>query len=220
MPPILICPSILSANFACLADQIHAAEQAGADWFHVDVMDGHFVPNLTMGPFIVETLRKLTTLPIDVHLMVTNPDTMVPWYASAGASRISVQIETAPHIVRTLDYIRELNCLPGVVLNPGTSATVLEEVLPLAELVLVMTVNPGYSGQTFLPQVVKKIARIHTMIEQSGGNAQIQVDGGIDPSTLPVCYRAGARVFVSATAIFKHPQGIAAGISALRSAID
>jgi len=219
MTTITICPSILSADFAFLADQISQAEAAGADWFHVDVMDGHFVPNLTMGPFIVETLRRLTSLPIDVHLMVENPDTMIPWYAAAGANRISVQIETCPHIFRTVESIRALGCNPGVVLNPGTPAATLEEILPLVDLVLVMTVNPGYSGQQFIPMVLPKIRKVKDLISNTASGAMIQVDGGIDPTTLPLCYQAGAKVFVAATSVFKHPNGIAAGIAALRAAI-
>lgn len=220
MPPITICPSILSADFANLADQIRQVEAAGADWIHVDVMDGHFVPNLTMGPFIVETIARLTRLPIDVHLMVDNPDTMIPWYAQAGARLLSVQIETCPHIFRTLELIRSLGCHPGVVINPGTPADTLVEVLQLADLVLVMTVNPGYSGQVFIPSVVGKISRVCKLIEQTGSQTYIQVDGGIDASNLPLCYQAGARVFVSATSIFKYPIGIAAGIKALRESVS
>ncbi len=219
MPSILISTSILSADFSNLAGQIRQVEEAGADWVHVDVMDGHFVPNLTMGPFIVETVARLTSLPLDVHLMVDNPDTMIPWYAQAGARRLSVQIETCPHIYRTLEHIRSVGCQPGVVLNPGTPAESLLEVLPLADLVLVMTVNPGFSGQVFIPAMVEKVARVRRLIEQTGSQALIQVDGGIDAGNLPACYKAGARVFVSATGVFKHPQGIAAGIKALRDSV-
>jgi ribulose-phosphate 3-epimerase len=216
----LITPSILSADFTCLTEQLQELEAAGADWIHVDVMDGHFVPNLTMGPFIVEAVRRVTQIPIDVHLMVDNPDIMIPWYAAAGAQHISVQIETCPHIFRTLEHIRSLGCRPGVVLNPGTPVEILTEVLPLADLVLVMTVNPGFSGQKFIPAVIPKIARMRELIDKTGSKALIQVDGGIDPINLPLCYQAGARVFVSATSIFKCDQGIAAGIAALRSSVD
>ena len=219
MSAILICASILSADFSCLGEQIRQVEDGGADWIHVDVMDGHFVPNLTMGPFIVETVRKITRLPIDVHLMVEKPDEMIPWYASAGANRISVQIETCPHIFRTLEHIHSTGCHSGVVINPGTPVEILSELLPLADLVLVMTVNPGYSGQVFIPAVLPKINRMRTMIHSAQTNTIIQVDGGIDTNTLPACYQAGARAFVSATSIFKHPQGIAAGIEALRAEV-
>ena len=220
MTEIIVSTSILSADFSRLADQIHEVEAAGADWVHVDVMDGHFVPNLTMGPFIVETCRRITRLPLDVHLMVSNPEDMVEWFARAGADRISVQVEATPHIYRLLQKIRELGCRPGVVINPGTPATAIQEVLHLADMVLVMTVNPGYSGQEFIPDVVSKIAQVRSMIEERGLNTLIQVDGGITAETLPLTHRAGARVFVAATSIFKHPQGIAAGIRALRGAVQ
>jgi ribulose-phosphate 3-epimerase len=218
MSNILISASILSADFANLGEQIHAAEEAGVDWFHVDVMDGHFVPNLTMGPFIVSTVRRLTNLPLDIHLMVDNPDVMIPWYVQAGADRISVQIEACPHIYRTLQNIRTLGKSPGVVLNPGTPAISIREVLHLVDLVLVMSVNPGASGQSFISEVVPKITEIQQMIMESGTKALIQVDGGICADTLPIVYSAGARVFVSATCIFKVPAGIVAGVAALRAA--
>ena len=194
-------------------------EAGGGDWLHVDVMDGHFVPNLTMGPFIVATCRRISQLSIDVHLMVDNPDVMIPWYAQAGADRISVQIETCPHIYRTLQTIRSLGKHPGIVLNPGTPASSIREVLHLVDLVLIMSVNPGASGQSFIPEVVPKIAEVSRMIQESRSSAQIQVDGGICPDTLALVYEAGARVFVSATCIFKAPGGIAAGIKALRDAV-
>jgi ribulose-phosphate 3-epimerase len=216
--PIILSASILSADFSHLGEQISEAEAAGVDWLHVDVMDGHFVPNLTMGPFIVSTIRPLTHLPLDIHLMVDNPDTMIPWYADAGADRISVQIETCPHIYRTLQNIRSLGKSPGVVLNPGTPASSIREVLHLVDLVLVMSVNPGFSGQSFLPEVAPKITELQRMIAQIDSRALIQVDGGICANTLPLVYQAGARVFVSATCIFKYPAGIAAGVAALRFA--
>lgn len=219
MEPILISTSILSADFARLGEQIHEAEAAGADWIHIDVMDGHFVPNLTMGPFIVETCKRITRLPLDVHLMVSNPQDLVEMFARAGANRLSVQIESTPHIYRLLQHIRELGCHPQVVINPGTPAESLSEVLHLADLVLVMTVNPGYSGQEFIPEVVEKIGRVRQMIEERQLHTLIQVDGGITHQTLPLTYRAGARVFVAATAIYKNPAGIAAGIQELRSAV-
>lgn len=217
---IIISASVLSADFSRLGEQIRAAEAAGVDWLHIDVMDGHFVPNLTMGPFIVSTLRSLTRLPLDIHLMVDNPDVMIPWYAEAGADRISVQIETCPHIYRTLQTIRAMGKSPGVVLNPGTPAAAIREVLHLVDLVLVMSVNPGFSGQNFMPEVAPKIAEIHAMLAAAGSPALIQVDGGICANTLPLVYEAGARVFVSATCIFKYPVGIAAGVAALRSAAE
>jgi ribulose-phosphate 3-epimerase len=219
MKDILISASILSADFSRLGEQIRELEAGGVDWIHIDVMDGHFVPNLTMGPFVVDTVRKITRLPIDVHLMVENPDQMIPWFANAGANRISAQIETCPHIFRTLESIRSLGCEPGVVLNPGTPAYAISQVLHQVSLILVMTVNPGYSGQAFIPEVLPKIAQIDRMLVETGSPARIQVDGGITTETIVPTYTAGARIFVSATSLFKYPQGIAAGISALRKAV-
>jgi ribulose-phosphate 3-epimerase len=219
MSRILISTSILSADFSRLGEQIREAEAGGADWIHIDVMDGHFVPNLTMGPFIVEACRKITRLPLDVHLMITNPGDFIEPFAQAGADRISVQVESTPHIYRLLQHIRELGRHPGVVINPGTPAGSLAEILHLADLVLVMTVNPGYSGQEFIPEVVTKIAQVREMIEERKLDTLIQVDGGISHETLPITYQAGARVFVAATAIFHNPDGVAAGIQALRNAV-
>lgn len=216
---MIISASILSADFTRLGDQLHEAETGGADWIHVDVMDGHFVPNLTMGPFIVETCRRAVSLPLDVHLMVDLPDEMIQWYAAAGANRISVQVETCPNLYRTLQAIHSLGCKAGVVINPATPAAALSEVLHLADLVLVMTVNPGYSGQTFLPEMTRKIGQVAHLIQMAGTETLVQVDGGITAETLPQTYQAGARVFVAATAIFKAPQGVAAGIAALRSSV-
>ncbi len=219
MSPILISTSILSADFARLGEQIHEAEAGGADWIHVDVMDGHFVPNITMGPFVVETCRRITRLPLDVHLMIDNPGDFIEPFARAGADRISVQVESTPHIYRLLQHIRELGCHPGVVINPGTPAGSLEDILPLADMVLVMTVNPGYSGQEFIPEGAPKIAQVCKLLADRKLDTLIQVDGGITHETLPLTYRAGARVFVAATAIYKYPAGIAAGIQALRDSV-
>ncbi len=219
MQPIILSTSILSADFSQLGEQIHTAEEAGADWIHIDVMDGHFVPNITMGPFIVETCRKITKLPIDVHLMIEHPENFVGAFAEAGANGLSVHLENNPNIFRTLEHIQSLGCRPGIVINPGTPAISLSSVLPIVYLVLVMTVNPGYSGQVFIPKTVNKIAEVRDLIQTCHSNALIQVDGGITHETLPITYAAGARVFVAATAIFKHPSGIAAGIQALRASV-
>lgn len=216
---LLIASSILSADFARLGEEIRAVEEGGADWIHVDVMDGHFVPNLTMGPFIVETCRRISSLPLDVHLMVDNPDTMIDWYSNAGADRISVQIETCPNIYRTLEKIQASNCHPGIVISPGTPASAISEILHLVDLVLVMTVSPGYSGQTFLRSTLPKIAQVKKMLEAANSTALIQVDGGISSRTLPLAYQAGARICVAATSIFRHPLGIAAGITELRQSV-
>ena len=220
MKPIILSPSIFSADFSRLGEQIHTAEESGADWIHVDVMDGHFVPNITMGPFIVETCRKITKLPIDVHLMIEQPERHVEAFAEAGATGISIHIENNPSVYRTLEHIQVLGCRPGIVINPGTPANSLSSVLPIVYLVLVMTVNPGYSGQEFIPAMVNKIAEVGDLIQASHSNDLIQVDGGITHETLPNTYAAGARVFVAATAIFKHPGGIAAGIQALRASVS
>jgi ribulose-phosphate 3-epimerase len=215
--PFLIAPSILSADFTKLGSQIQEAQQAGADWIHVDVMDGHFVPNLTMGPFIVAACRSVTNLPLDVHLMVNQPELMLESFARAGASNLTVHVETCPNLHRTLQTIREFGCHPGVVINPGTPASLIEPVLHLVDLVLVMSVNPGYSGQVFLPEVLPKVAQVRQMIDKLNPQALLEIDGGINTDTLPSAIQAGAQAFVVATAVFRHPAGIAAGISALKA---
>ena len=215
--PYLIAPSILSADFTRLGAQIQEAEQAGADWIHVDVMDGHFVPNLTMGPFIVAACRTVTNLPLDVHLMVNEPERLLEPFAQAGASHLTVHVETCPNLHRTLQSIRELGCRPGVVINPGTPASLLEPVLHLVDLVLVMSVNPGYSGQVFLPEVLPKVAQVRQMLDQHNPTAWLEIDGGINVDTLPGVIAAGAQAFVVATAVFRHPAGIASGIRALKA---
>ncbi len=211
----LISPSILSADFTQLGDQIKRAEQAGADWFHVDVMDGNFVPNISMGPFIVEACRRVTDLPLDVHLMIAQPERYLDTFASAGADNLTVHIETCPDMDMTLERIRELGCKAGITLNPGTKAEKIEPHLPLADLVLVMTVQPGFSGQSFMPDLLPKISQIRKSIDRIKSEAFLEVDGGINPETIRSAYNQGARVFVAASAIFKHPQGIRAGIDSL-----
>jgi ribulose-phosphate 3-epimerase len=216
---ILLSASILSADFAYLADQIRAAELAGVDWIHVDVMDGLFVPNISMGPFIVEAVQRITRLPIDVHLMIEYPERHIRAFADAGASRISVHIENNPNVHRTLQELREMKVHPGIVLNPGTPASSIGAVIDAIDMVLVMTVNPGFSGQSFIPQTVVKVGEVKQMLAAHGSQALIEVDGGITQETLPSLYQAGARVIVAATAIFKHPHGISAGVQALRRAV-
>ena len=214
--PYLISTSILSADFSRLGAQIKEAEAAGADWIHVDVMDGHFVPTLTMGPFIVEACRTITDLPLDVHLMVEQPDHLLEAFAKAGSSLLSVHVEACPHLHRTLQRIRQLGCQAGVVLNPGTPAVLVGPVLHLVDLVLVMSVNPGASGQSFIPEVLPKVTEIRQMLDRVNPQAVIEIDGGITPETLPAALKAGIQVFVTAYAVFKNPAGIAAGIRALR----
>ena len=216
---MLIAPSILSADFTRLGEQIREAERAGVDWIHVDVIDGHFAPNLTMGPFIVDACRSITRLPLDVHLMITQPERWIEPFAEAGADQISVHVENHPHLHRTLQSIHQAGCKAGVVLNPGTPALLVEPVLHMVELVLVMSVNPGFSGQSFLPEVLPKIAQLAQMLQEKNPSTVIQVDGGISPKTLPLAYQAGARVFVSGHGVFRHPSGIDAAVSELRQSI-
>ena len=218
--PNRISASILSADFSCLRDQIEIAESAGIDWIHIDVMDGAFVPNISMGPFIVDTCRKISSLPLDVHLMIERPDRYLQAFAAAGASNLSVHIEKNPHIHRTIQTIKSLGCKAGIVLNPGTPPHAIQEVLEDVDFVLVMTVNPGYSGQKFIPQAARKIAQIRHSLDLVGKqDTEIEVDGGISADTLPLVQSLGANIFVAASAIFNHPQGIRAGVSALKAAI-
>ncbi len=219
MTNYIIAPSILSADFTQLASQIAACESAGADWIHVDVMDGHFVPNMTVGPLIVEACRRATKLPLDVHLMIEKPERYLEAFAEAGASGLTVHVETCPHIHRTLEHIRSLGCRAGVTLNPGTPVVMIDPVLHLADLVLVLTVNPGFGGQAFLSETIGKITEIRRRLDGIGSEAYLEVDGGIASNTLPIVKNAGANAFVSGSAVFKYPRGIQAGIWALREAI-
>ncbi len=213
---LIIAPSILSADFTRLGTDLAACEAAGADWIHVDVMDGHFVPNLTMGPFIVEACRRVTSLPLDVHLMIEQPERYIETFAKAGASHIIVHVETCPHLHRTLQQIKSLGCQAGITLNPATPAVLIEPVLYLADVVLVLTVNPGFSGQEFIPEVLPKIRHLRGVLDALGSSARLEVDGGLTSQTLPEVRMAGADAFVSGSFVFQHPQGIAGGIRALR----
>jgi len=212
---ITISPSILSADFSKLAEEIRQCELGGADCIHVDVMDGRFVPNISFGPKIVKTCRALTKLPLDVHLMIVEPEKHLEAFAKAGADQISVHYETCPHIHRTLQTIRELGVSPGVAINPGTAVNCLREIIHMFELV---SVNPGFGGQSFIPQSLDKIRCMRDLLDEAGSKAVIQVDGGIDAGIIADVYQAGARNFVAGTSIFLHPQGIPAGIQALRAA--
>lgn len=216
-PAPRIAPSILSADFARLADEVARVEAAGADWLHVDVMDGHFVPNLTVGPPIVEALRKVTKLPLDVHLMMTNPDAFIPEFAEAGATYLTVHVETCPHLHRTVQSIKERGVKAGVTLNPATSLETVEEILVEADLLLIMSVNPGFGGQQFIPSVLDKIARARQRIDQAGSGALLEVDGGVKVENAGRIIAAGADVLVSGSAIFCSAD-YGAVIGALRQA--
>ncbi len=217
MRPFLIAPSILSADFARLGEEIALCESAGADWIHVDVMDGHFVPNLTMGPVVVKACRSATQLPLDVHLMIENPENLLEAFARAGASHLTVHVETCPDLQSSLQQIKSLGVKAGVTLNPATPAVTLQPVLHLADVVLVMTVNPGFSGQEFMRETLPKIAQIRKMLDEIGSSARLEVDGGVSEKTLPELIAAGADAFVAGNAIFRHPGGVTGGIQALRS---
>ena len=199
---IELAPSILSADFARLADQIHEVEEGGAALLHMDVMDGHFVPNLTIGPPVIASVRKVTKLPLDCHLMISNPDQFISVFADAGADWISVHQEACIHLHRTLECIKQHDCLAGVVINPATPVETLTEILDVADYVLVMSVNPGFGGQKFIPNAVKKIAKLATMRAQRGLNFRIEVDGGVALDTVADVVRAGAEVLVAGNAVF------------------
>jgi len=201
-PPILIAPSILSADFGRLADEVRAAEAGGADWIHVDVMDGRFVPNITIGPLVVEAVRKVTRLPIDAHLMIVEPERYVEAFAKAGADVVSVHAEVSPHLHRTLQAIRAAGARPAVALNPSTPLDTLEYVLGDCELVLLMSVNPGFGGQRYIPAVTEKIRRLRQMADVRGQSLDIEVDGGIKGDSAGPAAAAGANVFVAGTAVF------------------
>ena len=199
---IRIAPSILSADFASLGDEIRKVEEAGAHLIHVDVMDGHFVPNITVGPPVVRSIRKVTKLPLDVHLMITDPDKYIPAFVEAGANMLTVHAEATVHLDRTLNFIRSQNVLVGVSINPATPLSVVEYAAGLADMLLIMTVNPGFGGQRFIPYTVEKIRHARHMIEERNYGCVIEVDGGIDSATAPTVVKAGAEVLVSGSAIF------------------
>lgn len=219
MNSLILAPSILSADFTRLGTDLAACEAAGADWIHVDVMDGHFVPNLTMGPAIVAACRRATSLPLDVHLMIEKPERHIEAFAKAGASHITIHVETCPHLHRAIEQIHALGCRAGVTLNPATSASTVEPILPFVDLILVLTVNPGFSGQEFIPEILPKISHLRQKLDEIGSSAWLEVDGGISAATLPKVYKAGADAFVAGNFIFHHPQGIATGIQSLRAGL-
>lgn len=219
MPPVRIAPSILSADFARLGEEIAAVAAAGADFIHVDVMDGHFVPNITIGPFVVAAARKATTLPFDVHLMIAPVDPYIDEFVKAGADILTVHPEAGPHLHRTLERIRAAGAKAGVALNPATPPSAIEAVIGDVDLILVMSVNPGFGGQSFIRSQLKKIEIIRKLIDASGREIMLEVDGGVNASTAKDAIAAGADVLVAGSAVFRgDPKSYAANIAALRGA--
>lgn len=215
-----LAPSILSADFSRLGEQVREAESAGADYLHVDVMDGHFVPNITIGPLVVQALRPVTKLPLQVHLMIEQPERYIEDFCRAGSDTIIVHTETCPHLERTLRQIAECGARPGVTLNPATPLVALEEVLHLVDLVLVMTVNPGFGGQKLIPATLDKVTRLKGVLQARGLDIPVEVDGGVNLSTLEKVVIAGADMLVMGAAIFAAPDGITAAMHALRERLD
>jgi ribulose-phosphate 3-epimerase len=216
MQQLMIAPSILSADFARLGEEIAAVEQAGAEVIHIDVMDGHFVPNITIGPLVVQAARRVTRLPLDVHLMIENPDRYLDAFAEAGADWITVHVETGYHLHRTVRRIRDLGKKCGVVLNPATPLATLDYLLAEVDLVMLMSVNPGFGGQSFIPSALDKVRALKALIDQRGLAAGIEVDGGITPATIGEVYAAGANIFVAGSAVFGK-QDYAKEIAALKT---
>jgi ribulose-phosphate 3-epimerase len=224
-PAVLIAPSILSADFGRLAEEVRAVEAAGADWIHVDVMDGRFVPNVTIGPVVVEAVRRATKLPLDVHLMIVEPERYVDDFRRAGADRISVHVEASPHLQRTLQHLRSIGALAGVVLNPHTPEEAIRYVLGDLDLVLVMSVNPGFGGQSFLPLALPKLRALRRAVDAGGFDVALEVDGGVAAATAGAVVAAGARVLVAGSAVFgavKHDEEISfdARVARYAAAID
>ena len=215
---VKIAPSILSADFARLGAEVAEAEAAAADYIHVDVMDGHFVPNLSFGLPVVQALRRVTSLPLDVHLMIEAPERYLADFAAAGADILTVHVETCPHLHRTVEQIKELGCRAGVTLNPATPAASLHEILSFVDLVLVMTVNPGFGGQRYIATMDKKILQVRAMLDGAGLGAELEVDGGIGPETAARVVQAGANVLVAGSAIFAAREGIRAAMDRIRDA--
>ncbi len=217
---IKLAPSILSADFGRLGEQVAEADRAGADYIHVDVMDGRFVPNLTIGPVVVQGIRGSTNLPLDVHMMVVEPERLVEDFAKAGADHLIVQAEACPHLHRVLQQIREVGCKAGVAINPGTSLSAIEEVLPLLDVVLVMSVNPGFGGQKLIPETVGKVVRMRRILDEGGYSAELQVDGGVNEATARTMVEAGATVLVAGSAVFNDKESVADAMDRLRASLE
>ena len=215
----VIRPAILSADFLNLGDALAESAAAGADWFHLDIMDGHFVPNIALGPGFVEACRRGTDLPLDIHLMIENPERYLEAFSEAGASAISVHYEVCPEVRNTLSMIRNMGLNTGIAISPGTAVDEIKDILDLVDLVLVMTVHPGFAGQSFIESSIEKVRRARSLIDAAGLNTHIQVDGGINSKTAPACADAGADYFVAASAIFQYPKGITAGLHELQSSL-
>ena len=219
MNQIKISPSILSADFTRLADQIREAEEAGVDYIHVDVMDGHFVPNITIGPLVVKALRPITKLPLDVHLMIENPEFYIEDFSKAGADIITVHQEATPHLHRTIQQIHDLGIKAGVSINPSTSVRTLDEIICDVDLILVMSVNPGFGGQSYIHSCTNKIRKVREMLDDRGVSADLEVDGGVNVDTVNEVISAGANAFVAGSAIFNDKNSVAENVSALRAKI-
>lgn len=217
---IKIAPSILSADFARLGDQVREATNAGADYIHVDVMDGRFVPQITVGALVVGAIRRWTDLPLDVHLMIQSPETQIEQFAKCGASILTIHMETCPHAHRVVQMIKDAGCKAGVSINPATSISVLDEILPEVDLVLLMTVNPGFSGQVFIESTLLKIARMRRELDSRKLKAELEVDGGINPETAPAVVKAGGTVLVAGAAVFGTGQSVKESIRKLRASLQ
>ena len=216
---VKIAPSILSSDFGRLAEQVIEAEEAGADWIHVDVMDGSFVPNITIGPAVTEAVRSATDLPVDVHLMINNPDQHLEAFADAGADYLTVHQEACVHLHKTIDAIRDMNVRPGITLNPATSIGTIEDIIDYVDLVLVMSVNPGFGGQSFIPSSIERIKKLKDLIRGRGlTGVELEVDGGINENTAASVVNAGSSVLVAGSAVYGHPEGVAEAIRRLRLA--